>query len=109
MNAKQKPKHPFARQWLESMLINCRGVKGFLLHLRRNGHLNERYTSLNGDIMPDEETLVRIWVNLGMVVDDGEFDKEWTSWGTMIRQFAKEHGREFNQMYERKKKQDKER
>lgn len=107
MNAKQKPKHPFARQWLESMLINCRGVKGFLLHLRCNGHLNERYTSLNGDIMPDAETLLRIWVNLGMVVDDDdEFDRHWADMGIIVREFAKEHGREFNQMYERKKKQD---
>ena len=105
MNAKQKPKHPFARQWLEDVLIYCRGIKGFLLHLRTIGRLNERYTSLNDDMMLDAETLLRIWVNLGMVVDEEDFDEEWKKWGIKIRQFARKHGREYNQMYERKKKQ----
>ena len=35
-----------------------------------------------------------------------ETDRHWADMGIIVREFAKEHGREFNQMYERKKKQD---
>ena len=103
MNIQRKPKHHFIRLWLNDVLIYCRSERGFLQHLRFKGHLNERYTSLNGDIMPDLETFLRIWVNLGMVVDEEDFDKEWTDLGTKIRKFARKHGVEFNKAYESKK------
>lgn len=99
MNGKQKPKHHFVRQWLDDVLVRCRNVRGFLLHLRTKGHLNERYTSLNNEMMLDTETFLRIVVNLAMVEEDN-FDKFWIEIGTTVREFAKKHGREFNKAYE---------
>ena len=102
MNKQQKPKHHFVRQWLDEVLVRCRHVRGFLLHLRIKGHLNERYTSLNDEIMLDIETFLRIEVNMAMVADDDDFLEHWTEIGTIVCKFAKEHGRDFNKAYESK-------
>lgn len=103
MNGKQKPKHHFARQWIDEVLVRCRNVRGFLLHLRTKGHLNERYTSLNDEIMLDVETFLRIEVNLSMVTDREAYFEHWTEIGTMIYEFANEYGEEFYKIYETKK------
>lgn len=100
MNGKQKPKHHFVRQWLDDVLVRCRNVRGFLLHLRTKGHLNERYTSLNDVMMLDMETFLRIEINLAMVEDEEDFDEHWKEIGNIVREFAKKHGREFNKAYE---------
>ena len=79
-------------------------MRGFLLHLRTKGHLHERYTSLNDEIMLDTETFLRIVVNLAMYVEeDKDFDDHWNKIGNIVRKFAKEHGREFNKAFESKK------
>lgn len=100
MNKQQKPKHHFVRLWLDEVLVRCRNVRGFLLHLRTKGHLNDRYTSLNDEMMLDIETFLRIEVNMAMVADDEDFLEHWTEIGTIVCKFAKEHGREFNKAYE---------
>ena len=100
MNKQRGPKHYFIRQWLNHVLIRCRSVRGFLLHLRTIGHLHERYTSLNDEMMLDMETFLRIEINLAMVEDEEDFDEHWKEIGNIVREFAKEHGREFNKAYE---------
>lgn len=101
MNTQQEQKHTkyFARQWLEDVLIHCRGCRGFLLQLRIKAHLNSRYTSLNNGKMLDMEKFIRIVVNLAMVVGKDDFMKLWIKMGEIICDFAEGHGKEFNDMY----------
>ena len=102
MNNKQTDKHSayFARQWLEEMLTMCRGIKGFLYHLRISGHMSWRTTSFDKTSSHlTIEVFLRIMVNLAMVRTKGEFFERWNRLGNMIYAFANEHGDEFNEQY----------
>lgn len=111
MNKQQRPKHSlyFARCWLEEEFNQCRRRRGFLHFLRVNGHLSWRYTSFNFDEKKyTVANLLRIEVNKAMELDEPEYMNDWMRLGKMIYDFANEHGDEFNRMYEKPPKEDKE-
>ena len=55
--------------------------------------------------MFDVEKLLRIEVNLSMVLNKEEFMKHWINIGTNIYEFANKQGKEFNNQYGRKERQ----
>ena len=103
-NLKTKYTIYFARRWLEEVLTQCRRMEGFLNHLRRDAHLNSRYTSLDFDVKKYTiEKFLRIEVNIAKEFDKEEFYEHWQHLGDMIHNLAIKHGDQFNRQYERTK------
>ena len=104
MNTHQKAKDTiyFARRWLEDVFDFCHGIRGFPLSLRKNGHLNPRYISLDCDERKYRlETLLRLEINIAMCTDKKTFLEHWNQLGNRIYEFAEENGDEFNNLFKK--------